>query len=155
MELDVAHHHGALAFGGEYAAAKHRLDDERIAAGEVAHRLRIPRGRLGEAFAGRVFAERLQHRTHLRRDRVLDMNRPERRRHGSLASTFATMRSQRSPAKPNASSQARSTLAASASRKRLRARKSRLRTVAGGMRSTSAVSSTESSSTPRSMNTAR
>src|SRR3954471_22874075 len=71
------------------------------------------------------------------------------------ASTLATMRSQREPAKLKASSHATSIFCASASRRRLRARKKRVRTVAAGRSSTAAVSSTESSSTARSMNTVR
>src|SRR5438105_1984336 len=50
------------------------------------------------------------------------------------------MRSQRSPAKANASSRARSIFCASASRRRLRARKKRVRTVAAGMARIAAVS---------------
>src|SRR5256885_1506975 len=73
----------------------------------------------------------------------------------SRASTLATTRSQRSPAKLKASSQATSIFCASASRSRLRARKSRVRTVAAGISSTAAVSSAESSSTARSMKTVR
>src|SRR5205085_4885359 len=73
----------------------------------------------------------------------------------SRASTRATTRSQRSPAKLKASSQATSIFCASASRRRLRARKRRVRTVGGARSRTAAVSSTESSSTARSTNTAR
>src|SRR5438105_12295259 len=71
----------------------------------------------------------------------------------SRANTVATMWSQRAPAKLKASSQATSIFCASASRSRLRARKKRVRTVACGISSTAAVSSTDSSSTARSMNT--
>ena len=73
----------------------------------------------------------------------------------SFASTPATMRSQRAPANENASPIARSTSRDKPSRSRPRARKKRVRTVASGMSSAAATSSTLNSSTARSMNTVR
>ena len=69
--------------------------------------------------------------------------------------TLATMRSQRSPSKPKAWPSATSTLRAIDSRSMARPRKNRVRTVASGIPSAAAVSSTLSSSTARRMKTVR
>jgi hypothetical protein len=69
--------------------------------------------------------------------------------------TRATMRSQRSPAKPNAFSWAESNSRESDSRSSARARKKRVRTVASGIPRQAATSATSISSTARSTNTSR
>ena len=83
---------------------------------------------------------------------LIPESRPSAR---SLARTVATMRSQRSPAKPKMSTAAVSMSRWSASRSIARARNSRVRTVAGGSDRQSAVSWTVMSSTSRITNTAR
>ena len=65
------------------------------------------------------------------------------------------MRSQRAPSNENASAMAKSMSRDKPSRNRLRARKKRVRTVASGISSAAATSSTLISSTARSMNTVR
>src|SRR5689334_7468639 len=158
MELDVAHQHDAVAFGFEDAVADHVLGLDFVAPGEEAHRAREPLGRVGEAGAMRILAEVLEHRAGVRRERIgQGLDRHVHQRVSSLRRriTRATMRSQRWPAKPKASSQARSTSEAKPFRSRLRARKNLERTVASGICRMLAVSSTEHSSTARSMNTAR
>src|SRR5262245_52800555 len=158
VELDVAHEHGALAFGGKYAVADAGFDVARVAACEIAQRLRIARRCRGEPAARHVLAEVLDDRTNVLGDgvrSVFELHGLQYCSHFMFSKTWATMRSQRSPAKENASSHATSILAASPSRNRLRARKRRVRTVACGMQSVSAVSSTDISCTARSTNTTR
>src|SRR5258705_11763009 len=163
VELHVAYQHHAVALGLEHAVPDNALHVAFIAAGKVAHRFRVALGCIEQPLAADVLAEVCEHGRDVRRDRVFAMvgNQMQflARRVHRLAPmrciTLATMRSQRSPAKAKTPSQARSIFEASASRSRRRARKKRLRTVASGICSTAAVSSSDISSTAPSMNTVR
>ena len=135
MELDVAHQHHAVAFGVEDAASDHVLGLGFVARGEEAHRAGEALRRVRKARALRILAEVLEHRPRVRGKRIgkgLDRHVHQRVSPARRCITRATMRSQRSPAKPKASSHARSTSEARPSRSRLRARKNLERTVAFG-----------------------